>query len=167
VVAVAALFGGLDSVDAKPKVFNVDQPYSDGQFTVTVERAAIRDEISAGDHVVAPAEPGHVYLGLVTMVRNDGTIRGLLEHELDLRDQPRKEFTGVFRHADGSNLPSLGPKLTDELVFLWKLPNSAIAPGSKVTVRVWQKMFSEMMVTYGKDWLASETSYAQVTMPVV
>jgi hypothetical protein len=43
IVAVAALFGGLDSVDAKPKVFKVGQPYSDGEFTTTVDKAVVPD----------------------------------------------------------------------------------------------------------------------------
>jgi len=94
VVAVAALFGGLDSVDAKPKVFNVGQAYSDGEFTLTIARAAILDDVRAGERVLAPAKPGRVCLGMVMTIRNDGTIRGLLKDELDLPDQPRKQFTG-------------------------------------------------------------------------
>ena len=167
VVAVAALFGGLDSVDAKPKVVSVGQAYSDGEFTLTVRGAVAVKDVQAGLRVIAPAEPGHVYLGLITTIRNDGTIPARLADEFDLRDQPQKRFTGVFRIDDGSYISGLGPKLTEKAAFLWKLPQSAIAPGSSVTVRVWQKKFTEMLVTYGKDWLASETSYAQITLPVV
>ncbi|HEY1841340.1 MAG TPA: hypothetical protein VGG53_14180 [Mycobacterium sp.] len=171
VVAVAALFGGLDSVDAKPKVFNVGQPYSDGEFTVTVERATALDDVRAGARVIMPAEPGHIYLGLVSTIRNDGPIQGSLstglKHaEFDLQ-QPRNEFLGAFRIADASMVVLLAPKLSEKVVFLWKVPRSEVAAGSSVTLRVWQKQLREMVVTYGKDWLASETSYAQIVVPVV
>jgi hypothetical protein len=166
VLAVAALFGGLDSVDAKPKAFNAGQAYSDGEFTLTIARAVALDEVRAGARVVAPAERGHVYLGLLTTIRNDGTIPARLDDELDLQGQPHKKFTGVFRIADSSVITALGPKLTEKVAYLWNLPQSAIPAGSVVTVRIWQKRFTELLVTYGKDWIRSETSYAQITLPV-
>jgi hypothetical protein len=170
VVAVAALFGGLDSVDAKPTVFKVGQPYSDGEFTVTVERARLLDDVRAGTRVLMPAVAGHVYLGVVSTLRNDGPIRGPLSVssnnvEFDLQ-QPDKEFVGAFRVADGSVVGSLGPKISEQVVFLWKMPRDAVKAGSDVTLRVWRKQLQEMVVTYGKDWLASETNYAQVVVPV-
>jgi hypothetical protein len=171
IVAVAALFGGLDSVDAKPKVFKVGQPYSDGEFTTTVQKAIVLDDVRAGKRVVQRAEPGRVYLGLVSTIRNDGPIQGGLSlglkgEEFDLQ-QPHKEFVGAFRIADASMVTSLGPKLSEKVVFLWKLPRSAVAAGSSATFRVWQKQLHEMMVTYGRDWLPSETSFAQIDVPVV
>jgi hypothetical protein len=170
IVAVAALFGGLDSVDAKPTVFKVGQPHSDGEFTVTVRKAIALDDVRAGKRVIMHAEPGHIYLGLVSTVRNDGPIQGSLmefkDAEFDLQ-QPHKEFVGAFRIADASEVVALGPKLSENVVFLWKLPRSAIAVGSDVTLRVWQKQLRELVVTYGKTWLPSETSYAQIVLPVV
>jgi hypothetical protein len=170
IVAVAALFGGLDSVEAKPAVFKVGQAHSDGEFTVNVEKAVLLDEVRAGKHVVAPAEPGRVYLGLVSTVRNDGPIQGGLstgsgDPEFDLQ-QPSKKFSGAFRIADASMVTALGPKLSEKVVFLWKLPQAAISAGSVVTLRVWQKQLREMVVTYGKGWLASETAFAQIDVPV-
>ncbi|WP_292989270.1 hypothetical protein [Mycobacterium sp.] len=171
IIAVAALFGGLDDVDAKPVVFNVGQPYSDGEFTLTVKRALLFDEIRAGKHVVAAAKPGYDYLAVASTVRNDGPIRGGLsmgarDEEFDLRE-PHKEYVGAFRIADASIVSSLGPKISDDLLFVWKLPNGEVKPGSLVTLRVWKKELREMIVTYGKDWLSSETSSAQITLPVV
>lgn len=171
IVAVAALFGGLDSVDAKPTVFNVGQAHSDGEFTVTVQRAVLLDDVRAGKRVVQPADPGHVYLGLVSTIRNDGPIQGGLsmgskDAEFDLQ-LPHNEFIGAFRIDDASMVTSLGPKLSDQVVFLWKLPRAAIVAGSRVTLRVWQKQLREMVVTYGRAWLASETSFAQIDVPVV
>jgi hypothetical protein len=172
IVAVAALFGGLDSVDAKPTVFKVGQPYSDGEFTVTVKKAIALDDIRAGEQVIMAAEPGRIYLGLVSAVRNDGPIQGPLEGigtkgvEFDLQGQ-HGDFLGAFRVSDASAVVALGPKLSEQLVFLWKLPRGAIHPESTVTLRVWQKQLREMIVTYGKGWLASESSYAQIVVPVV
>jgi hypothetical protein len=171
VIAVAALFGGLDDVEAKPTVFNVGQPYSDGEFTLTVKRALLFDEIRARTRIVAPPKPGYDYLALVSTVRNDGPIRGGLgtgSHD-DLFDlqKPSKESLGAFRIADASIVGALGPKLSDELLFVWKLPIGEIKPGSSVTLRVWKKQLREMIVTYGKVWLSSDTSFAQITLPVV
>jgi hypothetical protein len=171
IVAVAALFGGLDSVDAKPTVFKVGQPYSDGEFTVNVKEALALDEVRAGKRVLQRAEPGRVYLGLVSTIRNDGPIQGGMsmgsgDPEFDLQ-QPSKEFIGAFRIADASMVTALGPKLSEEVLFLWKLPQAAVSAGSVVTLRVWQKQLREMIVTYGKGWLASETSFAQIDVPVV
>ena len=171
VVAVAALFGGLDSVDAKPKVFKVGQAYSDGEFTVNVERAVLLDDVRAGKRVIMPATPDHIYLGLVSVVRNDGPIQGSLsaavrDAEFDLQ-LPHKEFLDAYRIADSSMVVALGPKLSEKLVFLWKVPRSEVAAGSKVTLRVWQKQLREMVVTYGRAWLPSETSFAQIDVPVV
>jgi hypothetical protein len=170
IVAVAALFGGLDSVDTKPTVFKVGQPHSDGEFTVTVHKAIALDDVRAGKRVIMPAGPGHIYLGLVSTVRNDGPIQGSLmgfnDPEFDLQ-QPHKDFVGAFRIADASAAVALGPKLSEQVVFLWKLPRNAIAVGSDVALRVWQKQLRELVVTYGKTWLPSETSYAQIVLPVV
>jgi hypothetical protein len=171
VIAVAALFGGLDDVEAKPTLFNVGQAYSDGEFTLTVKKALLFDEIRAGKHIVAPAKPGYDYLALVSTVRNDGPIRGGLstgshDDEFDLQ-KPSKEFLGAFRIADASIVPAIGPKLSDELLFVWKLPSGEVKPSSTVTLRVWKKQLREMIVTYGKVWLSSDTSFAQITLPVV
>ena len=172
VVTVAALFGGLDSVDAKPTVFKAGQPYNDGEFTVNIEKAIALDDVRAGDSVVMPAEPGLVYLGVVSTVRNDGPIAGALDKsvangvELDLQ-KSHSNFLGAFRVADASVVPALGPKLSDKFVFLWKLPRNELEPGSTVTLRVWQKQLHEMIVIYGNGWLESQTSYAQIVLPVV
>ena len=171
VVAVAALFGGLDSVDAKPTMFKVGQPYSDGEFTVTVQRAVLLDDVRAGKRVIMPATPDHIYLGLVSVVRNDGPIQGSLsaaasDPEFDLQ-LPHKEFLDAYRIADSSMVVALGPKLSEKLVFLWKVPRAEITAGSHVTLRVWQKQLRELVVTFGRAWLPSETSFAQIDVPVV
>ncbi|WIM89049.1 hypothetical protein PT015_06145 [Candidatus Mycobacterium wuenschmannii] len=171
VVAVAALFGGLDDVEAKPTVFKVDQPYSDGEFTMTVKRAVLLDDVRAGEHVLLPAVPGRSYLGLSSRIRNDGPIRGHLDTgvggpEFDLQ-LPNKEFAGAYRIADGSIVASMGPKLSDDLLFLWKVPTGEVKPDSTVTVRVSKKILQQMVVTYGLDWLPSDTVFAQVVVPVV
>ncbi len=165
ILAIGALFGGLDTVDTKRESFHAGQPFSDGEFTLTVARATVLDEIRAGKRHVAPAEPGSRYLGVVTTIRNDGTIPGRLEDELELREPPQSQAVGVFRFADGSYMGHLGPGLTEKVAFVWKLPRSAIDPGANVTLRVWRKRFTELLVTYGRDWV-NTMSYAQIDLPV-
>lgn len=154
ILAVAAVFGGLDTVDTKATPFAQGEEFSDGQFLLTVERARLVDKMEGGGRVVAPAKPGLVYLGVVATLRNDGTVPGRLRNELDLRDVPDSEFYGAFRNRDGSPISNLGPGLSEQIVFAWRLPVDALQSGSVITVRVWKKAFRQLMVTYGgKEWL--------------
>jgi hypothetical protein len=166
ILAVTALFGGLDAVDAGATGFKTGEPFSDGQFTVTVDRARLVTELKNGAKTIAPPAEGRRYLGVVVEIRNDGTVPGSLRNELDLRDQPDKKIVGVFRMTDGSWIGSLGPGLTEQVVFLWSLPEDALQEGDSVTVRVWKKTYNELLVTYGKAWLDSTTNYGQIVIPV-
>ncbi|OBH19374.1 hypothetical protein EHH44_08000 [Mycolicibacter terrae] len=166
ILAVAGFFGGLDTVDSGPTVFAADEPHSDGQYTLTVVRATVVDELRAGRRLMAPAQPGLRYLGVVSTVRNDGTIPGRLLGELQLVGQPQSTPVGVFRLADGAPATQLGPGLEDKLVFVWRIPDSAIHPDLEVTLRVPQKRFTELLVTYGRNWVDSPTDYAEITLPV-
>lgn len=166
ILAVAGLFGGLDTVDTGPTVFAADEAHTDGQFTLTVARASLVTEVRAGRRTIAPAQPGLRYLGVVSKVRNDGTIPGRLIGELQLMDQPQSTSVGVFRLADGSPIAQLGPGLEEDLVFVWRVPDSIVRPDLQVTLRVAQKRFTELLVTYGKNWVDSPTDYAEITLPV-
>ena len=90
-VATAA-FGGLDTVDKQVTPFEPGEEFSDGEFTLTIERARLVDELKG---TYASAKPGKVYLGVVATLRNDGTVPGRL------RDGSTcgcpKEFVGAFR----------------------------------------------------------------------
>ena len=90
-----------------------------------------------------------MYLGVVATLRNDGTVPGRLRDELDVRDLPGKEFVGAFRFRDGSPIQTLGPALTEPLVFAWLLPDSARQSVQSVSIRVWRKKYTQLMVTYG------------------
>lgn len=167
ILAVAALFGGLDTVDTKVTPFKTGEEFSDGQFTLTVERARLLDEVQGGGRTVGRAMPGRRYLGVVATLRNDGTVPGRLRNELDLRDVPDKEFFGVFRFRDGSSIQTLGPDLTEQLAFIWLVPADALTPGDTATVRVWKKTYTQLMVAYGgKEWIDSATDYGMIEVPV-
>lgn len=166
ILAGTALFGGLDTVNSAVTEFKPGEKFSDNAFTVTIERATLVDELRAGTTMVAPSSPGRRYLGIVMTIRNDGTVPAYLEHEIDLRDHPEKRFYGVVRLADGSPVPSLGPGLTEEVAAIWSLPQTALRPGDSVTIRIWKKKFTELMVTYGQAWIDSETEYGQTVIPV-
>jgi hypothetical protein len=166
VLAVAALFGGLDEVDTSSTAFAPGEAFSDGEFTVTVDRATAVAELRAGTTVLAPRKPDRRYLGVVATLRNDGTIPGTLARELDLRDQPDKEFVAVMRVADGSRVVTLGPGLQERLAFVWEVPADAVFPADAVTVRVWRKQFRQGIVTYGEQWVDSATDYGEVVVPV-
>ncbi|MDA2890751.1 hypothetical protein PDG61_07500 [Mycolicibacterium sp. BiH015] len=157
ILAVAALFGGLDRVDTSATPFAPGEEFSDGQFTVTLARARLVEQIEGGRRVIAAAKPGRVYLGVVATVRNDGTVPGTLRDELDLRDVPGAEFYGVFRNRDGSPITNVGPGLTEQLVFAWSLPVDVLTDDSVITIRVWKKALRQLMVTYGgKVWLDTD-----------
>ena len=163
-VVVTAAFGGLDTVDNQITPFKPGEEFSDGEFTVTIERARLVDELKG---TFASAKPGKMYLGVVTTMRNDGTVPGRLRDELDLQDLEGMEFVGVFRYRDGSPIQTLGPGLTEQL-FAWLLPESAVQSVQSVSIRVWKKKYTQLMVTYGgKEWIESVTDYGQAVVPVM
>jgi hypothetical protein len=163
ILLATAAFGGLQTVDKQVTPFASGEEFSDGEFTVTVERARVVDELKG---TYGTAKPGKVYLGVLTTLRNDGTVPGRLRDQLDLRDVPGDEFFGVFRFRDGSAIQTLGPGLTEQLVFAWLVPESAARSLQSVTIRVWKKNYKQLMVTYGgKEWIDTD-NYGQIVMPV-
>jgi len=159
-VAVAALFGGLDTVNTGATPFRQGETFDDGQYSVVVDGASLLREVRGGGRTLGPVRPGKRYLGVVATLGNDGTVPGRLRDEIDLRDVPGKEFFGVWRYRDGSQIQNLGPGLTEKLVFLWVVPEDAVTAGDTVTVRVWKKTYRQLMVAYGgKEWLDSVTDY--------
>ena len=165
-LALTAAFGGLDTVDKRVTDVETGKPFSDGEFTVTVDRASLLSEIRAGHRVIARAESGHRYLAVVTLLRNDGTIPGSILRQLDLQDEPDSDFVGSWRLNDGEPVTSIGPGLTEELAFIWKLPDDAVQQGHSVTLRIWKKQFIELLTTYGRAWIPSSTDYARISVPV-
>lgn len=166
VLAATALFGGLDTVDTAVTTFRPGEPFSDGEFTVTVNRASLVREVRNGTTILAPAKPGRSYLGVITTIRNDGTVPGRLDGEVDLVGLPEDRFVGPMRLQDGTSIPTLGPGLTEDVAFVWELPQDAVAVGDSVTVRIWKKHFGELMTVYGQDWVDSLTDYGQTTVTV-
>ena len=163
ILVATAAFGGLDTVDKQMTPFKPGEEFSDGEYTVTIERARLVDELK-GTH--GSPKPGKLYLGVVTTLRNDGTVPGRLRDQLDLRDVPGKEFFGAFRFRDGSSIQTLGPGLTEQLVFAWQVPEAAAQSLQEVTIRVWKKKFTQLMVTYGgKEWIDTD-NYGQIVVPV-
>jgi hypothetical protein len=166
VLGATAAFGGLDTVDSVTP-FKPGEKFSDGQFTVTIERARLLDEVRGNGVVLGKPQPGKRYLGVVATLRNDGTVPGRLRDELTLPELPEKELFGVFRLQDGSPIQTLGAGFTEQLAFAWLIPETAVQPGQSVTVVVWKKAFKQLMVTYGgKEWLESQSDYGRTVVPV-
>ena len=166
VLASTALFGGLDTVDTAVTTFKPGDEFSDGEFTVKVERAALMPEVRAGSRVIAKEKPGRRYLAVLAVVRNDGTVPGRLNSEVDLRNEPDKVAVDHFRFSDGSRIATIGPGLTEQIAFVWELPQDALSVGDSVTLRIWKKQFRQTMVSYGQAWLDSNTDYGETVIPV-
>lgn len=162
VLAATALFGGLDDANTTVTVFEPGEEFSDGQYTLTVDRARLVDEIEG----VLYDQPGSRYLGVVVEIRNDGHTPGNLLRAINLTGHPEQRLVGAYRLADSTYNTNLGPGLQQEMAFFWEVPDGAVEPGGSVTLRVWKKKLSELMVTYGEAWLDSVTDYGQVTVPV-
>jgi hypothetical protein len=166
VLAATALFGGLDTVDTSVTTFKPGDEFSDGEFTLTVDRSNLVRELRAGNALLRREKPGRRYLGVVARIRNDGTIPGRLAGVLNLRDQPDSDFVGAMRLRDGSRIAMLGPGLTEQVAFVWELPENALSVGDPVTLRVWKKQFRQRMVTYGEGWVDSLTDYGETVVAV-
>lgn len=167
ILAVAALFGGLDRVDTGVTTFEPGQEFDDGQYTVTVHRARLVSDLTAGGFTLAREKPGRRYLGVVVTLRNDGTAPGRVDRALELRGVADKKFVGVSRMSDGSRATTLGPGLEEELAYVWELPEGELTPGDSITLRVWKKSLTEGMVIYGEHYIPSMTEYGEVTVEVM
>ena len=163
VLVATAAFGGLDTVNKQVTPFTPGEEFNDGEYTVTVDRARLVDELKG---TYGPPKPGMKYLGVVTTLRNDGTVPGRLRDQLDLRDVKEAEFFGAFRYRDGSAIQNLGPGLSEQLVFSWQVPDSVAQSLESVTIRVWKKTYTQLKVTYGgKEWIDTD-NYGQIVVPV-
>src|SRR5215218_2819925 len=91
------------------------------------------------------------YRGVLTTLRNDGTVPGRLRDQLDLRDVPEKDFFGAFRFRDGSAIQNLGPGLTEQLVFAWQVTDAVAQSLAWVTIRVWKKIYTQLKVTAARS----------------
>jgi hypothetical protein len=156
----------LDTVDTSVTLVDPGREFDDGQFTVTIDRARVVDELRAGRSVVAHRQPGSRYVGVVATVRNDGTVPGRLQGELDLVSPSPARFVAAVRLDDGSRVITLGPGLQQQLGFVWAVPDGAVKPGDAATVRLWHKTFQQGFVTYGEMWVPSLTEYGQIEVPI-
>lgn len=166
VLAVTALFGGLDTVDAKVTSFKPGDEFNDGGLSVKVLRATLVSQLTAGERILMTAGSGSQYLAVVAAVKNTSTVDVPLAKELDLRGEPDAKWVDAMRLADGSRTSRIGPGLTDEIAFIWQLPVDALHVGDSVTLRVWKQQYRELSVAYGKGWTDSLTSYGKVVIPV-
>jgi hypothetical protein len=163
VLVATAAFGGLDTVNKQVTPFKPGEEFNDGEYTVTVERARVVDELKG---TYGSPKPGTKYLGVLTTMRNDGTVPGRLRDQLDLRDVPENDFFGAFRFRDGSAIQNLGPGLTEQLVFAWQVPDAVAQSLASITIRVWKKTYTQLKVSYGgKEWIDTD-NYGQVVVPV-
>lgn len=165
-LAVTGLFGGLDRVDTAVTPLEPDSPFDDGALTVTVKRARLLPEVTAGEKVLLTAPPGSQYLAVVASLANDGTEPVPLSGEIDLRGVEQSGAATVFRLADGSQTASLGPGLSDDFGYVWQVPLTALRPGDTVELRIWKKRYIELSVALGKGWIDSSTDYAEVKISV-
>lgn len=166
VLAGTALFGGLDTVNKAVTIVKPGEEYKAGLVTVTVQRASLVPEVVGAGRVLYPAKPGRRYLGVVMTIKNNGTVPTTFDFLVDLRDQPDSRRLGASRMIDGSHVGRFGAGLTDDLVLMWELPESALSVGDTITLRIWNQQITEYKVSYGTGWVTSQTDYGQVTVPV-
>lgn len=162
VLAATAAFGGLDNVNTAVTVFEPGQEFNDGQYTLTVVRASVVERIEG----VLSDNLDTQYLGVMVQIRNDGDTPGNLLRAIDLTGFPQQRFSGVYRMADSTYNANLGPGLAQQSAFFWEVPAGSIADGEEVTLRVWKKKFTELMVSWGQAWIDDATDYGQISVPV-
>lgn len=165
VLAATALFGGLDTVDKSVTVVTAGDEFSNGLYTMTIERATLVRELNAGGAVLLREKPGMRYLGVVAKVRNDSTLPGTLTDPVDLRGEAASRPVGAMRLADGTRVFRLGPGLTDQIVYIWELPADSIAVADTVTLRIW-KQAQRLGYSYGEGWVSSPTDYSRLSLTV-
>jgi hypothetical protein len=165
VLACTASFGGLDTVNASVSTAKPGEQFTSGWITATIERATLVPQVMAGQTVLYPKKPDKRYLGVVARIGNDGNLPGYLRNVIELHGQPKSRFLGTMRLDDGTGVVAQGPGLADDIVFVWELPDDALAVGADVTLRIW-KQVPRLNATYGEGWVPSLNDYTQVVVPV-
>lgn len=165
VLAGTAAFGGLDTVNKQVTDLKPGEQFDNGRFEMTVQRATLVNEVRAGKRLLFPEKPGRRYLGLVITVHNVSTLTGNVFRAVDLVDQPDATVMPAMRLADGTVAVRLGPGLTDQIVLLWDVPETAISVGADVHVRIWKEV-KRLNATYGQGWVHDQTDYGRLAVPV-
>lgn len=170
VVAVAAIlttagFGGLDQVDKTPQTFVVGEPFDNGEFTITVHRASLVQQIAGGGSVVAKQKPGRMYLGVLADITNQqdspdvATSMFVLSKVPDAQNPviPNEGVPVIYRVSDGSQLNLLQPGLTEKVAVVWSVPDT-VTPGTSVSLELPYRVFSRGFVQYGEGWVGKDDS---------
>lgn len=165
VLVGTAAFGGLDTVNKKVTDIKPGEMFSTGRFEITVQRASLVDEVRAGSTILFPPKPGRRYLGLVVKARNAGTLPGNVQDVVSLADLPVADELVPMRLADGTQTVWLGPGLTDDLVLLWDVPETAVSVGSDVRVRVFKEA-KKLNATVGQGWVPVTSTYGRLAIQV-
>ena len=166
VLTVTAAFGGLDTVDGHVTSVAVGEEFNDGPFTVTVDRARLVPQLVAGRRMLLPPQPGRRYLAVVVTLVSNGIIPVLLADQIELVGVADAKWAKAMRIADSTMTIWQGPGLTDQLAFVWTVPEGTVRIGDPVAIRLWKQQFTELKVTYGRTWIDSVTDYGQVAVPV-
>nr|WP_315267148.1 hypothetical protein [Microbacterium lemovicicum] len=160
-LGVTAAFGGLSAVAAPPlPELRAGETHRNDQFSLTVERAVLIDELSdAGVSV----EAGQRVLAVVLTVENEwdralaassgpsgreGVIGSVRIDELG--DVPAD---AVARLDDATNSPYLQPGVPAELVLTWAVDADSVSDGEELHVVLRDMSLSiGQLVTYGQWW---------------
>ncbi|TDZ78904.1 hypothetical protein [Mycobacteroides salmoniphilum] len=170
VVAIATIvatagFGGLDTVDKVPKTFEPGKPFDNNQLTINIARASLVNEIRVGRTLIAPAQAGRSYLGVIATVTNDGTLPANVADQFTLNGVRGAKPIGGYRIDDGTMLIRLQPGLTEKLAVVWNIPADAVHPGDAVQVRIPYRALKSGFIIYGMGWTDTLES-AVATVPV-
>ncbi|MGA9376174.1 MAG: hypothetical protein ACSLE7_05265 [Mycobacterium sp.] len=165
VLVGTAAFGGLDTVDKQVTELKVGEMFDTGRFELTVQRATVVKELRAGQRRIYGEKPGRSYLGLVVTVRNTSVLPGAMFRTVNLVDQPDAMALPAMRLADGTMTVLLNPGLTDQIVLLWDVPDTAISVGTELQVRI-SKEVRKLQATVGQGWVQSTTDYGRLAVPV-
>lgn len=165
VLVATAAFGGLDTVNKQVTDIKPGEMFDTGRFEVTVQRATLVKEIKAGERALFRENPGRRYLGLIATVKNTSTLPGNVYNPFELPGQPGARFLSSARLADGTVEVVLGPGLTDQIVLVWDLPESAMSVGDDLSVRILREV-EKLNATYGQGWARNESEYGRLRVPV-
>ena len=103
ILVATAAFGGLDTVDKQVTPFKPGEEFSDGEYTVTIERARLVDELKGTQRLhrnrASCTSVWSPRSATTAPCRGDSAISWICGM------YPDKEFFGAFRFRDGSSDP--------------------------------------------------------------
>ncbi|GAA1594642.1 hypothetical protein GCM10009789_55870 [Kribbella sancticallisti] len=166
VLAISAVFGGLDKAAAETPQVAAGTPIDTGQFEVTIQRVVTVADLKP----LFRPDNGGALIAVVTKLKvTDDTGVAPPSDLIRLIGVPGIKDTdrpiGTTNLRDQTRDPVLTPEAAEDVAYVWKLPKATELPTEvKLTVRAYEHQ-DESLLDHHEKWLPGEIA-AESTVKV-